>query len=87
MTKPKESRNQFWLDMRTEEGRAQVAVDISTLTRNERLFLFDLLNSASKGKRITFGVGEADGGDQVMQFTFSESVIPLANGGEQIAVQ
>jgi hypothetical protein len=63
-------RNQLWLDLRTEEGRAQVSVDLSSLTGPERLFLHDLFESANTGAAIGFGVGDGDNGAQVMQFSF-----------------
>ncbi len=65
------SRNQFWLDLRTEEGRAQLSVDLSSLSHRERLFLYDIMHSANTGSTIAFGVGEDDKGAHVMQFTIA----------------
>ena len=71
---PVVARNQFWLDLRTEEGRSQVAIDLTTFTKPERLFIGKLLASAVEGKQIIFGVGEDEGGNSVMQFTFVDPI-------------
>lgn len=73
-TAPVVARNQFWLDLRTEEGRSQVAIDLTQFNKAERLFLGQLLASAVEGKQIVFGVGEDEGGNSVMQFTFVDPI-------------
>ena len=78
MTKSAAGRNQFWLDLRVEEGRQQVSIELASLSKAERLFLVRLLQSATEGKSISFGVGEAENGAQVMQFTFADSLQQLA---------
>jgi hypothetical protein len=74
--------NQFWLDLRSEEGRAQISVDLSALSKPERAFLFELLKSAHEGKRISFDIGEAVGGSEVMSFTFTDGLLVPAAPGE-----
>ena len=76
------AHNTLSLDMRCEEGRCLVQVDISTMSDRERQWLMSLLTKAEKGSPVGFGVDAADDGAHVVKFTLGaqESVrVEVAN--------
>lgn len=63
-------RNDLELAIRTEEsGRAVCRIDLSSLTRMERLFLFGLIQ---KAKEVGFGVHPMDSGQSRMEIVLGE---------------
>src|ERR1700690_2993252 len=70
MSKP--SANQIWIDLRCDEGRVQVGIDISFLAEDERKWLFGVLDSAREGHQINFGASEQHG-TAVLQFVIAEA--------------
>ena len=70
------SKNSLWLDMRCDEGRAQLNVDIESLSDMERLWLFRLLEGTRQGREVGFGVQSTDDGAQVLTFTISNMETP-----------
>ena len=62
------AHNTLSLDMRCEEGRCLVQVDISSMAERERQWLMSILTQAEKGSPVGFGVdSEADA--YVVKFT------------------
>lgn len=72
------AHNTLSLDMRCEEGRCLVQVDISTMAEPERQWLMTLLTKAEKGSPVGFGVDSVDGG-HVVKFTLGAQETALAN--------
>ena len=70
-------KNQLTLDMRTDEGRCQVSVDLDFLTHSERVFLFSILQSAQKGAHVGFGVASSDDDQtKLLQFVLPNPIAP-----------
>jgi hypothetical protein len=63
------AHNTLSLDMRCEEGRCLVQVDISEMAENERQWLMSLLTQAEKGSPVGFGVDAGEDGAHVVKFT------------------
>jgi hypothetical protein len=68
--------NTLSLDMRCEEGRELVQLDIDFLTDQERKWLFDLLQTAQKGRQVGFGVESPESGEQIIKFTLGALAAP-----------
>ena len=71
-SKTQRANNSLSLDMRCDDGRALVQVDIATLAESDKAWLFRLLQGARRGRRVTFGVHTPEPGVQVVTFTFGE---------------
>jgi hypothetical protein len=56
------------LSMHCVEGRAMVQVGLDDLTQPERVWLFNLLRQAEKGRSVGFGV-DTEGNAQIIKFT------------------
>ena len=56
--------NTLSLDMRCEEGRCLVQVDIDFLNAGERQFLFRLLEEAKEGRQVGFSVDSHENGER-----------------------
>ena len=69
-SKTRRANNSLSLDMRSDDGRALVQVDISAIGESDRTLLFRLLQSARKGRQVTFGVETPAPGVQQVTFTF-----------------
>lgn len=61
--------NTLSLDMRCEEGRCLVQVDIDFLNAGERQFLFRLLEEAKEGRQVGFSVDSHENGEHIVKFT------------------
>ena len=73
----KQATQQLTLDIRTDEGRCQVSVDLTFLTKPERIFLFGILQAADKGGNIGFGIGNGeDESTKVISFILSNPLAP-----------
>lgn len=75
------------LDMRTDEGRVQVSVDLDFLSPAERAFLFGTLQAAHKGGEVGFSLmpGEDDS-TKVLQFTLKNPLAVSVSGAVSRAV-
>jgi hypothetical protein len=56
------------LEIKCEHGHGSLQVDISHLTRTERLFLFNLLQIPQQGGDVGFGVEPDASGAKVIKF-------------------
>lgn len=71
-----EQQNAITLGIITEHGQCAVSVDLSSLTRQERIFLFGLLQGAREGGSVGFGVEQGeDERTKIVKFTLTN---PLA---------
>lgn len=68
-SKTKKSHNSISLDVRCDEGRQILQVDIDFLNDKERAFLLHLLKGAETGRSIMFGVECNEEGEHVIKFT------------------
>ena len=73
------AHNTLSLDMRCEEGRCLVQVDITSMTDRERAWLFGLLAKAEKGSPVGFCVDDAGDGAHVVKFTLGAQEMAQAN--------
>ena len=69
-SKTQRANDSISLDMRCDDGRALVQVDISSLAETDKMLLFRLLRAARKGRAISFGVDTPEIGVQVVSFRF-----------------
>lgn len=68
--KTQRANNSVSLDMRCDDGRALVQVDIASLPESDKAWLFKLLQGARRGRSVAFGVETPEPGVQVITFTF-----------------
>jgi len=80
------SANQLWLDLRCDEGRVQVGIDVSFLSETERKWLFGVLESAREGSQLNFGASEERTG-AVLQFTIAGAPPPEQPRQEVVSIQ